>query len=89
MMTPTPAHSADPAATIEIADRDRDWQATTDEAVARIDNAVMTISARAGTADEAATRRHITEQLTAALTVLEQLAERLAAPATGDDEHPF
>lgn len=92
MTTPTPARtrgSTAPPTTIEVAERDRDWQATTDEAVARIDNALMTISARVDAVDNGATRGHITGQLTVALTVLEQLADRLAAPAAGDDEHPF
>lgn len=90
-MTPTPARtrSTAPAATIEAAERDSDWQATTGEAIARIDNAVTIISAHVDAVDEPATRGHITGQLTVVLTVLEQLAERLAAPAAGDDEHTF
>lgn len=91
-MEPTPARTrnTDPRpATIEIAERDRQWQDTTDEAIARLDNAVTIISARVDAADSDATRGHITGQLTAALTVLEQPAEHLAAPAAGDGEHPF
>lgn len=76
-------------ATIQITERDRDWQATTGEAVARLDNALTIISARADAVDDDASRGHLAGQLAAALTVLEQLAERLAAPAAGDDEHPF
>lgn len=94
MTTPTPAatRSTDPRdrqATIEIAERDREWQAMTDEAVARIDNALTIISAHVDAVDNDTTRGHLAGQLTAALAVLEQLAERLAAPAAGDDEHPF
>lgn len=91
-MTPTPARTrnTDPRpATIEIAERDREWQATTGEAIARIDNALTIISARVDTVDNDTTKGHITGQLTATLAVLEQLAERLATPAAGDDEHPF
>lgn len=62
MTTPAPARtpSTDPPATIEIADRDREWQATTDEAVARIDNALTTISARVAAVDDSAARNHLT-----------------------------
>ena len=82
MTTPAPARprNTSPPATTETAERDRDWPATTDEAVARIDNALTIISARVDAVDHGATRAHITGQLTAALTVLEQARRAPRSP---------
>ncbi len=89
MTTPTRTRGQDPAATTMAADRDRDRQATTDEAIARVDNAVITITARIDTVHDDAARSRLAGQLTVALTTLEQLAERLAAPAANSGEHTF
>lgn len=87
MTTPTPARRRRPT-TIEIADRNRDWQATTDEALARH---------RQRRDDHQHPRQDPSATAPASsplpLTVLEQLAERLAAPCRGrrrahSDPHP-
>ncbi|WP_206477464.1 hypothetical protein [Microbacterium sp. KRD172] len=88
LTSPHPSGTAR-AAGIDRAERDHDWHATTGEAIARLDDAIATISAHVDAVDTDAMRGHITGQLTAALTILEQLAEHLAAPTAGDDAHPF
>ncbi|WP_206447728.1 hypothetical protein [Agrococcus sp. KRD186] len=86
---PAPARTrSHTATTIAIGERDREWQATTDEAISRIDHALTTTDARADTVADGDTRGHITGHLAAALTVLERLADSPPVPPAGSDEHP-
>lgn len=89
--TLTSSHSsrAGSAAGTDRAERDRDWHATTGEAIARIDDAIAAISAHLDAVDDDHTRGHATGVLTAVVPALERLAERLTAPIAGDHEHPY
>ena len=52
---------------------DREWQATTDEAFARIDNTLLTLANHVSTIDDDYTRGRIIGVLGAVLTTLENL----------------
>jgi hypothetical protein len=89
MTTPTPARSADPPTTSEIADRNHEWQATTDEALARIDNAVTIISAHVETF-ATALREDTSPGSSPPPSPSWNSSPNASQPlATGDDEHPF